>query len=97
MCVCVCVQCDRIQWIGDEIEQLSYTRCDTLKISDHKPVSGLFEIGAKEVIRDRKRIVYESLIRQLDSWENQAIPKVTTQASEQQRQRSGMCESPVRS
>lgn len=36
----------------------------------------LFELSAKEVINDRKRIVYESLIRQLDSWENQAIPKV---------------------
>ena len=68
--------CDRIQWISDDVVQLSYTRCENLKISDHKPVSACFEIGAKEVIKDRKRIVYDSLIRQLDSWENQAIPKV---------------------
>jgi phosphatidylinositol-bisphosphatase len=68
--------CDRIQWIGEEVVQLCYKRCETLKISDHKPVMALFEIGAKEVINDKKRTVYESLIRQLDSWENQAIPKV---------------------
>lgn len=68
--------CDRIQFIGDEIVQLCYARCDSLKISDHKPVYALFEVVAREVISDRKRLVYDSLIRQLDSWENQAIPKV---------------------
>lgn len=68
--------CDRIQWIGEEVVQLSYSRCETLKISDHKPVSALFAVGAKEVVQERKRVVYDSLIRQLDSWENQAIPKV---------------------
>jgi phosphatidylinositol-bisphosphatase len=68
--------CDRIQWIGDDITQLCYTRCETLKISDHKPVSAMFEIGAQQVVQDKKRTVYDSLIRQLDSWENQAIPKV---------------------
>jgi len=68
--------CDRVQWIGDDITQLCYLRCETLKISDHKPVSALFEIGAQQVVQDKKRLVYDSLIRQLDSWENQAIPKV---------------------
>ena len=33
------------------------------------------------MINDRKRIVYDSLIRQLDSWENQAIPKVEIRPS----------------
>ncbi len=68
--------CDRIQWIGADIAQLLYTRCESLKISDHKPVAALFEIGAQQVVQERKRLVYDSLIRQLDSWENQAIPKV---------------------
>lgn len=67
---------DRIQWIGEEITQLKYSRCENLKISDHKPVFGVFEVMVKEVVNEKKRDVYESLIRQLDSWENQAIPKV---------------------
>lgn len=68
--------CDRIQWIGEDITQLFYRRAE-LMISDHKPVAALFEIKVKQVIEEKKKEVKASIGRQLDAWENQAIPKIS--------------------
>jgi hypothetical protein len=67
--------CDRIQYKGNDITQLLYRRAEELCCSDHKPVMAVFEIKVKILVEERKKHVYESIIKQLDSWENAAIPK----------------------
>ena len=51
-------------------------RSPKLKCSDHKPVSAAFDTSCKAIVETKRDAVKKSLIAQLDSWENQSIPKI---------------------
>lgn len=72
--------CDRVLWrVGKErsetVTQLTYQRAE-LRPSDHKPISSLFGCSLRKVISDRERAVFEELLRELDKWENDSIPRI---------------------
>eukprot|EP00943_MAST-04B_sp_MAST-4B-sp1_P000057 g57.t1 len=64
------------------IELLTYLRNDEVLISDHKPVTAVFKIQVKKIQRDSQLIVYKDIIRTLDKWENDAMPKLEMRSRE---------------
>ncbi|XP_014679357.1 PREDICTED: inositol polyphosphate 5-phosphatase OCRL-1-like [Priapulus caudatus] len=74
--------CDRVLWKGQHVKQLTYRSHPTLMISDHKPVSALFDVGVKVVDVVKFKRVYEELMKQLDKLENEYLPQVTLDTME---------------
>ncbi|XP_065351777.1 inositol polyphosphate 5-phosphatase OCRL isoform X1 [Cloeon dipterum] len=74
--------CDRVLWKGEGIKQLVYRSHPELRISDHKPVSSLFEseIRVIDVVKYRK--IHEDVMKKLDKLENEFLPQVTVDNTE---------------
>lgn len=75
--------CDRILWSGSgPTKCLVYRSHAQLKLSDHKPVSGLFNAQIKVINPEKHRKTYEEVIKQLDRSENDNLPQVTVDKME---------------
>ncbi|XP_050430300.1 inositol polyphosphate 5-phosphatase OCRL isoform X2 [Adelges cooleyi] len=74
--------CDRILWQGSSIKQLAYRSHPNLLISDHKPVSALFESKVKVVDTAKYRKIHEDIMKKLDKVENEFLPQVMVDNTE---------------
>ncbi|KAI1286655.1 Inositol polyphosphate 5-phosphatase OCRL [Halotydeus destructor] len=74
--------CDRILWKGGPTKLVVYRSHMKLRISDHKPVSCLFEASVKVVNQAKYRKVYEDVMKKLDRLENEFLPQVTVDKME---------------
>jgi phosphatidylinositol-bisphosphatase len=74
--------CDRVLWkSSDKILNLSYRRHELLQ-SDHRPVSALFQVPIKSVVKEAKQTVLSELLQELDRKENDTIPDASISSSE---------------
>ena len=72
--------CDRILWkseIKAHAKQLSYSSCQNLNISDHKPVMSTFLTVIKDVVKAKRDAIYDELNKILDTYENNSMPVLT--------------------
>lgn len=74
--------CDRVLWkCSDKSLNLSYRRHELLQ-SDHRPVSALFQVPIKSVVKEAKTAVLSELLQELDRKENDTIPDASISTSE---------------
>ncbi|KAI4496546.1 hypothetical protein M0804_000356 [Polistes exclamans] len=74
--------CDRILWKGEAITSIEYRSHPELKLSDHKPVSAVFDsqIRIIDVVKYRK--THEEVMKKLDKLENEFLPQVMVDTTE---------------
>ncbi|XP_060063309.1 inositol polyphosphate 5-phosphatase OCRL-like [Ylistrum balloti] len=68
--------CDRVLFKGPDIRLKAYRCHQSLKVSDHKPVSALFDVDIKVIDDEKSKRVYEDIMKQLDRLENEYLPQV---------------------
>lgn len=69
--------CDRIFWKGSRIEQTAYNSVMELRMSDHKPVYGVFiaYILTRDDLKFKR--VHEEVLKTVDKYENDNQPQIT--------------------
>ncbi|KAG0082917.1 hypothetical protein BGZ92_011245, partial [Podila epicladia] len=77
---------DRILWWSRDpskgsVDQIYYRSHMDHLISDHKPVSALFKMKVKTILRDKQAEVHQALVRELDKYENECMPDATISTS----------------
>lgn len=63
-------------------ELRGYRSHPKMKISDHKPVSAVFDCNVRVVDTKREKDVLEEITRKLDKLENDTLPQVDLSATE---------------
>ncbi|XP_076445234.1 inositol polyphosphate 5-phosphatase OCRL-like isoform X2 [Babylonia areolata] len=74
--------CDRILWQGVGVHQLRYDSHPQLRISDHKPVSAMFDVEIKVIDEKRYKKTYEDIMKKLDRIENEYLPQIKLDKTE---------------
>ncbi|PSN44843.1 Inositol polyphosphate 5-phosphatase OCRL-1 [Blattella germanica] len=74
--------CDRVLWKGDGITQVAYRSHPELRISDHKPVSSLFDSQIRVIDTAKYRKIHEEVMKKLDKLENEFLPQVMVDNTE---------------
>ncbi|XP_046627214.1 inositol polyphosphate 5-phosphatase OCRL isoform X3 [Neodiprion virginianus] len=74
--------CDRILWKGDAILPIEYRSHSELKISDHKPVSTIFDSQIRVIDMVNYRKILEEVMKKLDKLENEFLPQVMVDTTE---------------
>lgn len=74
--------CDRILYHGMGAELRGYRSHPKLKISDHKPVSAVFDTSVRVVDPGREKEALEEITRKLDKLENDTLPQVDLSQTE---------------
>ncbi|CAK9797954.1 Type II inositol 1,4,5-trisphosphate 5-phosphatase [Anthophora plagiata] len=74
--------CDRILWKGEAITSNDYRSHPELKISDHKPVSAIFDSQIRIIDMAKYRKIHEEVMKKLDKLENEFLPQVMVDTTE---------------
>jgi phosphatidylinositol-bisphosphatase len=56
--------------------QKAYRSHPKLRLSDHKPVSALFDVKIKVVNAEKQKKIYEDIMKRMDKLENEFLPQV---------------------
>ncbi|XP_015590304.1 inositol polyphosphate 5-phosphatase OCRL-1 isoform X2 [Cephus cinctus] len=74
--------CDRVLWKGEAILPIDYRSHPELKISDHKPVSAIFDSQIRVIDITKYRKIHEEVMKKLDKLENEFLPQVMVDTTE---------------
>ncbi|XP_054002193.1 inositol polyphosphate 5-phosphatase OCRL isoform X2 [Hylaeus anthracinus] len=74
--------CDRVLWKGEAITSINYRSHPELKISDHKPVSAIFDSQIRIIDITKYRKIHEEVMKKLDKLENEFLPQVMVDTTE---------------